>query len=182
MAARAWIVAVMNDGADRVHVVTGCGFGGVYGTADSPHGADAKIDPAAPPWPRLARRNAGMTTLVKLSRVIVGLVGALALLASVGNLTTGGAPITDPVIPGGVILGLLLVGAWAWTDAPGPARAAVVWLGVIGLLAALVISWINTGDMQTRDLLVYIGIPTLVMGLAAVGVAIGRVRAGALGR
>jgi hypothetical protein len=43
MAARAWIVAVMNDGADRVHVVTGCGFDGVYGTAGSPHGADAKF-------------------------------------------------------------------------------------------------------------------------------------------
>ena len=123
-----------------------------------------------------------MATMLKLSRVIVGLVGAVSLLASVGNLTTGGAPITDPVIPGGAMLGLLLIGASAWTDAPGPARAAVVWLGVIGLLAAVVIAWINTGEMQTRDLLVYIGIPTLVMVLAAVGGAIGRLRAGALGR
>ena len=75
-----------------------------------------------------------------------------------------------------------MVGAAAWTHAPGRLRAAVVWLGVIGLVAALAIAWINTGEMQTRDLLVYIGIPTLVLFLAAVGVAIGRLRAGALGQ
>jgi hypothetical protein len=33
MAARAVVVAVVSDGADRVHVVTRCGFGEVYGTA-----------------------------------------------------------------------------------------------------------------------------------------------------
>ena len=123
-----------------------------------------------------------MATLLTLSRAIVGILGVVALLLSVGNLTTGGASITDPVMPGGVVLGLLLVGAAAWTHDRGTLRAVVVWLGVAGLVAALAIAWINTGKMQTRDLLVYVGIPTLVMLLAALGVAVGRVRAGALGQ
>ncbi len=42
--------------------------------------------------------------------------------------------------------------------------------------------WSNTGQMQTRDLLVYVGIPTLIVLVAIAGVAAGRLRSGALGR
>lgn len=118
---------------------------------------------------------------IRISRSIVMVVGLGALLLAGGNLTTGGGSITDPVMPGGVILGLLALGAGAWTTDPGTLRAAVVWLGVVGIVGALGILWMNAGDMQTRDLLLYVGIPTAVVLLAAIGVAVGRARAGALG-
>jgi hypothetical protein len=118
---------------------------------------------------------------IRISRSIVMVVGLGALLAAGGNLATGGGSITDPVMPGGVILGLLALGAGAWTTDPASLRAAVVWLGVLGIVGALGILWVNTGDMQTRDLLVYVGIPSAIVLLAAIGVAVGRVRAGALG-
>jgi hypothetical protein len=122
-----------------------------------------------------------MATWIRLSRSLVGVIGIGALLAAGGNLLTGGGSITDPVMPGGVVLGLAAIGAAAWTDAPEALRAGVVWLGVIGVAVALAIVWSNVGDMQIRDLLVYVGIPTLVVGAAVLGVAIGRFRAGAFG-
>lgn len=122
-----------------------------------------------------------MSTWIRLSRAIVAVIGAGALLMAGGNLLTGGGSITDPVMPGGVILGLVAIGAAVWTEEPSALRAAVVWLGVIGIAATLLIVWANVGDMQTRDLLVYVGIPTLVVVVAALGVAVGRARAGALG-
>lgn len=122
-----------------------------------------------------------MSAWTRVSRSIVMVIGILALLTAGGNLVTGGGSISDPVMPGGVVLGLLLIGAAAWTEAPGAPRAAVVWLGVLGISVALAIAWVNLGDMQTRDLLLYVGIPTAIMALAVVGVAVARVRAGALG-
>jgi hypothetical protein len=118
---------------------------------------------------------------IRISRSIVMVVGLGALLVAGGNLTTGGASITDPVMPGGVILGLFALGAGAWTMDPGSLRAAVVWLGVLGIVGALGIVWVSASDMQTRDLLIYVGIPTAIVLMAAIGVAVGRVRAGALG-
>ena len=118
---------------------------------------------------------------IRVSRAIVMVIGAGALLIAGGNLLTGGGSISDPVMPGGVLLGVVAIGAAAWTEEPSALRAAVVWLGVIGIAATLAILWINVGDMQTRDLLVYVGIPTLVVVAAALGVAVGRARAGALG-
>lgn len=123
-----------------------------------------------------------MTLLVRMSRSIVMVIGVVALLLAGGNLATGGGSLTDPVMPGGVLLGLLAIGASAWTTDANVLRACVVWLGIIGIVAALVILWANTGDMQTRDLLVYVGIPTAVVLMAAIGVAVARTRAGVLGR
>ena len=122
-----------------------------------------------------------MRIWIRLSRAIVMVIGAGSLLLAGGNLLTGGASIADPVMPGGLILGLLAIGAAAWTMDTSTMRAAVVWLGVAGIACALAIGWVNTGDMQTRDLLVYVGVPTAIILLAALGVAVGRARAGALG-
>jgi hypothetical protein len=118
---------------------------------------------------------------ITVSRAVVGVIGAGALVLAGGNLLTGGGSITDPVMPGGVGLGLVAVGAAAWTMSPGIVRAAVVWLGVLGIGVTLAILWVNVGDMQTRDLLIYVGIPTVLVLLATLGVAVGRARAGALG-
>lgn len=123
-----------------------------------------------------------MSAWTRVSRAIVMVIGIGALLTAGGNLVTGGGSISDPVMPGGVVLGLLLIGAAAWTDAADAPRAGVVWLGLLGIAAALAIAWANLGDMQTRDLLLYVGIPTVIVALAVAGVAVGRVRAGTLGR
>ena len=119
---------------------------------------------------------------IRASRAIVLVIGVIALLLAGGNLLTGGGSVADPVMPGGVLLGLLALGAAVWTTDTNALRAAVVWLGVIGIVGAVAILWANTGEMATRDLFVYIGIPAAIVLLAAAGVAVGRVRAGALGR
>jgi hypothetical protein len=184
MAARASVDAMGADGSDRVHVVTGCGFGRVYGS-DRPTGlpflARHRHDPRDGGASRLAHEEPRMGTWIRISQSIVTVIGIGSLLLAGGNLLTGGGSISDPVMPGGVVLGLLAIGAGVWTADSGTLRALVVWLGIIGILAALGIAWVNVGDMQTQDLLIYVGIPTLVVLAAVGGVATGRVRAGPLG-
>jgi len=119
-----------------------------------------------------------MTTL---ARAIVAVLGAASLLLAAGNLVTGGGSISDPVMPGGIVLGLVALGAAFWTTAPGRFQAVVVWLGVLGIVVSAALFWVNAGDMQTRDLIVYIGIPTATVLAATALVAVARARSGALG-
>ena len=121
------------------------------------------------------------STLVTLARAIIAVIGAVAFLLAAGNLLTGGGSISDPVMPGGIALGLVAIGAAFWTTAPGRFQAVVVWLGVLGIVATAALFWANAGDMQTRDLLVYIGIPTAIVLAAAAVVAVARARSGPLG-
>jgi hypothetical protein len=185
MAARASVDAMGSDGSDRVHVVTGCGFGEVYGSAPARRASLRTGVPASSRDGGAVQRpdteGDGMDTWIRGSRSIVMVIGIGALLLAGGNVLTGGASITDPVMPGGMVLGLLAIGAGMWTTDGGSLRALVVWLGVAGILVALAVAWTNLGDMQTRDLLLYVGIPTLVVLTAAGGVAVGRARSGALG-
>jgi hypothetical protein len=118
---------------------------------------------------------------ITISRVLVGVVGIAAVLATVGNLVTGGGALTDPSMLGGVVVGLSALGAAAWTTSPVLPRAVVVWLGVLAIIIALVAVWATVGTVQTQDLLVYVGIPTGIALLATLGIAVGRWRAGALG-
>ena len=121
------------------------------------------------------------STLVTLARAIIAVIGAVAFLLAAGNLLTGGGSISDPVMPGGIALGLVAIGAALWITAPGRFQAVVVWLGVLGIVATAALFWANAGDMQTRDLLVYIGIPTAIVLAAAAVVAVARARSGPLG-
>jgi hypothetical protein len=122
-----------------------------------------------------------MTLWITISRAIVGVVGIAAVLATVGNLVSGGGALTDPAMSGGLVVGLLALGAAAWTTSTAFPRAVVVWLGVIAIIIALVAVWANIGTVQIQDLLVYVGVPTVVAVLATLGIAVGRWRAGALG-
>lgn len=119
--------------------------------------------------------------LLLISRGVLGLVGAIALLLAVVNLLTGGIPVADPVLPAGLAFGTLTLGAALWTTAPERWRALVVWLGVIAVGAAMAVFLVNMGGAALRDVLVYFGIPAAIVAVAALGVALGRVRAGALG-
>ena len=120
-----------------------------------------------------------MEVITRISRGILTLIGALALITSLSTMTSGSN--IDLAVAFGPVLGILAVGAAAWTTAPGAARAAVVWLGVLAVAGAAVILLVNAGPMQTRDLIVYVGIPTAIVLLACVVVAMARVRAGSLG-
>ena len=123
-----------------------------------------------------------MTLWITISRALVGVLGAVAVLVAAGNLVSGGGSIADPAMPGGLVMGLLALGAATWTTSSVPLRAVVVWLGVSGILAVLAVLWLNVGDVQTRDLLVYVGIPTAVALSATAGIAVGRWRSGVFGR
>ena len=145
------------------------GFDGVYGTAIRPQARECHDAPRC-------RR------LITISRAIVGLVGAAAVLLAGGNLLTGGASITDPVMPFGLLLGLLALGAALWTTAAERWRAVIVWLGLLAILAAFVVFVPQPrADAAIRDVLIYFGIPATIVLLATIGVAIARVRAGTLG-
>ena len=56
-----------------------------------------------------------------------------------------------------------------------------MWLGILTVAVAAVVLLANAGPMQTRDLIVYVGIPTLIVLLATLTLAVARVRAGPLG-
>ncbi|HEY6609327.1 MAG TPA: hypothetical protein VI277_09045, partial [Candidatus Limnocylindria bacterium] len=102
-------------------------------------------------------------------------------LFAVANLATGGIAIDDPPAPGGLALGASTLGAALWTTAPERWRAVVVWLGIIAVGIAIAVGVISFGDANLRDVLVYFGIPAAIVALAAIGVAIGRLRAGPFG-
>ena len=116
-----------------------------------------------------------------ISRCVVGFVGAVALLFAVANLVTGGVPIADPVLPAGLAFGALTLGAALWTTAPERWRALVVWLGVLAVGVAIAVFVINFGEAALNDVLIYFGIPALIVALAAIGLVAGRLRAGAFG-
>jgi hypothetical protein len=120
-----------------------------------------------------------MTAITKISRGILTLIGALALITSLSTMTSGSN--IDLTVALGPVLGILALGAAAWTTAPGTLRAVVVWLGVLAVAGAAVILLANAGPMQTRDLLLYVGVPTAIVLVACLVVAMARVRAGALG-
>ncbi len=122
-----------------------------------------------------------MSTLVTISRAIVAVVGAIALLLAAGNLATGGGSIADPVFPLGLLFGVATLGAAIWTTDPQRWRAVVVWLGILAIAAAFFAFLSSIEDAALRDVLVYFGIPATIVLAAAVLVAVTRVRAGALG-
>jgi len=141
--------------------------------------ADRAVEPAnAPAW-RLEGEL--ISILVMISRAIVGIVGVAAVLLAGGNLLTGGASITDPVMPFGLALGVLALGAALWTTAPERWRAVIVWLGLLAILAAMGVFIANFGQAAIRDVLIYFGVPAGIVLVAALTLAVARSRAGPLG-
>jgi hypothetical protein len=109
---------VMNDGADRVHVVTGCGFGGVYGTAGPPQGAPASIRPAmndARGWPLTALR-------LLYATLGTGTVATGLLVVVSGNLGLGCLVVSA---------GILALAAAAWVRSEDGGRGALASIGIV---------------------------------------------------
>ena len=124
MAARALVVAVMNDGADRVHVVTGCGFGEVYGTAVGPQ-----------PHSRIVR---GMDRWLLMARTWYLCLAGGGLLAAAGGL--GGAVAVTPAVVGAVV-GVLGLAAAGWVRSESVPRGMLASIGIaIGPMAVVAVA------------------------------------------
>jgi hypothetical protein len=102
-----------------------------------------------------------------LSRALLGLIGAGALVMAISGLTSGES-LTDPVFPGGLALGVLSLGAVAWVEAPGVARAAVTWLGLAAVVATIAIFGFMAAGTPSPDVIALFAIPSVIV-LAVVG-------------
>jgi hypothetical protein len=126
MAARALVVAVMDDGADRVHVVTGCGFGEVYGTADRPQRCRCIV--------------CRMDRWLIVARGWYLLVSAGGLLAAAGGMAGEVAP-TPAVIAASV--GAFSLSASAWVRSDSVPRGMLASIGIpIGAVAVAAVAYL----------------------------------------
>ena len=120
------------------------------------------------------------SVVVTSARALIGFIGFVVLVFTISNLA-GGNSITDPVFPGGLLLGASCVGAAAWTSSSGTWRALVVWLGVAAVLvtvAIFVAITFGTTDPSVYPLFI---IPTVIVLAAIAVIGVARVRAGAFG-
>ena len=120
-------------------------------------------------------------TTLSLARGLYALVGGGALIMAITTLMSG-ASITDPVFPAGIALGLLLLAAAAWADAPGQVQSVAVWLGLVAVVVGLVILAPMVLRTPSPDVLALGGIPAALMIAAGGRIAAARIGAGALGR
>jgi hypothetical protein len=118
-----------------------------------------------------------------LSRAVFAVVGAAALFISIGGLTSGES-LADPLFPAALALGALSLAAAVLVVAPSLWQASATWLGIGALLLAVgIFGWIVFTDEDLGpDAYALFLLPAAVLVLAAVGMAAGRRRAGALGR
>jgi hypothetical protein len=116
------------------------------------------------------------------SRALFALVGAGACLMVVGGLT-GGASLSDPVFPAGLLLGLTALGAAVVAGGSAHWQAIVTWLGVLAVVTGVVIfGWRIFSDPNLGwDVYPYFLVPAAIVLAGAVGIALGRPRAGTLG-
>lgn len=120
------------------------------------------------------------STSLSLSRSVFTLVGIGAVLMAGSNLASG-ASLTDPVMPGGLALGGLVLGAAAWVEAPDRIRALVAWLGIAGVIVAIAIVASHALRTPSADVLALVGIPSLLILAAAARLGVARAARGALG-
>jgi hypothetical protein len=119
---------------------------------------------------------------VTLGRAVFLVLGAGALVISIGGLTGGGS-ITDPVFPAGLALGVLAIAGGAWTLADASWQAAIVWLGVAVVVGGVVVfaGMVFLDPDIGSNVYAPVLVPSVLILAAAAGVALGRMRAGALG-
>jgi hypothetical protein len=137
MAARALVVAVMDDGADRVHVVTSCGFGEVYGTADRPQ-------------PRRC-------IVCRMDRSLIVARGWYVLVGTVGvGFAAGGIDGAVPVTPAvaGAVVGVFCLSASAWVRSDSVPRGMLASIGIpIGAVAVAAVAYLCAVVVDTLGVL-----------------------------
>jgi hypothetical protein len=114
------------------------------------------------------------------ARALIGFIGFVALLYTISNLA-GGNSITDPVFPGGLLLGASCLGAAAWTSSSGTWRALVVWIGVAAVLVTVAIFGAITFGTTDPSVYPLFIIPTVIVLAAIAVIGVVRVRAGLFG-
>ncbi|HEX2883506.1 MAG TPA: hypothetical protein VHQ42_02925 [Candidatus Limnocylindria bacterium] len=117
-----------------------------------------------------------------LSRAVFAVVGAAALLITVGGLSSGES-LVNPVFPIGLGLGALSLAASVLVTAPAPWQAVVTWLGIGAVLLGLsVFGWIVFTDPDLHaDAYAFFLVPAAILVAASAVLAAGRRTAGALG-
>lgn len=113
------------------------------------------------------------STSLNLARAVVGIIGAGALVMAISTLLSG-ASLTDPVFPAGIAMGALAVGAAALVLTPGTVPAVVTWLGLLGLVVAIVILGSIAFGTPSPDVLALFLIPTAIVVAAVVRMAVAR--------
>ena len=113
------------------------------------------------------------STSLNLARAVVGIIGAGALVMAISTLLSG-ASLTDPVFPAGIAMGALAVGAAALVVTPGTVPAVVTWLGLLGLVVAIVILGSIAFGTPSPDVLALFLIPTAIVVAAVVRMAVAR--------
>ena len=125
---------------------------------------------------------ATMSIWFALSRAVFAIIGAGALLMSIGGLT-GGASLTDPVFPAGLVLGVTALGAAIWADGAARWKIVVAWLGIAAVLLGVgIFGWFVFTDFDIgADVYPYFLVPAAIIVLSAIGMIRGRVAASAAG-
>ena len=121
-----------------------------------------------------------MSIWFALSRAVFAVIGAGALLVTFGGLT-GGASLTDPVFPGGIVLGVTALGAAIWADGAAQWKVAIAWLGIAAVLIGVgIFGWSSFVESPVGpNAYAIILVPLAIIVLAAIGMVRGRVAASA---
>ena len=121
-----------------------------------------------------------MSVWFALSRAVFAVIGAGALLLTIGGLI-GGASLTDPVFPGGLVLGVTALGAAIWADGAARWKIAIAWLGIAAVLIGVArFGWSSFVESPVGpDAYAIILVPAALIVLSAIGMIRGRMAASA---
>jgi hypothetical protein len=116
---------------------------------------------------------------LNLSRALFVTVGGAILLMATLNLASGNS-LTDPVFPLGLALGGLMIAAGIWTTSAGALPTVAVWLGALAVAITIVYfgEMVVSGGPHGADVWTLYLVPSGVMALAAIRIAIARASAG----
>lgn len=124
-----------------------------------------------------------MSAWFVLSRAAFAVIGAGALLLTIGGLI-GGASLTDPVFPGGLVLGVTALGAAIWADGAARWKVAIAWLGIAAVLIGVArFGWASFVESPVGpDAYAIILVPAAIIVLSAIGMIRGRMAANTTAR
>lgn len=93
--------------------------------------------------------------------------------------STGGASLTDPVFPAGLVLGVAAMGAAIWAEGAALRQEVIAWLGIAAVLIGVGIpGWFvfAASDIGAEVYPLFL-VPAAIIVLAALGMVRGRIAA-----